>query len=111
MRKLILAVLVVVVVALVAFFAFSATSWPKSTGSQVDLQFFSFHPGTLTVSVGTTVIWTDKDWIGMHNVIGNGWSSDNMAHGDTFSYTFTQAGTYSYKCSHHPWMKGTIIVQ
>jgi plastocyanin len=111
MKKIILLVVAVLVVAIIAIFGFSAMSWPKSTGNQVDLQFFSFHPGTLTVSVGTTVTWTDKDWLIPHNVIGSGWSSDNLSHGGTFSYTFTQAGTYTYRCSHHFWMKGKIIVQ
>jgi len=111
MKKFILLVVALVVIAVVALFAFSDMSWPKSTGNHVDLQFFSFHPGTLTVSVGTTVTWTDKDFVVMHNVIGSGWGSDNLSRGNTFSYTFTQAGTYTYKCSHHPWMKGTIIVQ
>ena len=111
MKKIILMVVAVLVVAIIAVFAFSAMSWPKSNGNKVDIQFFSFHPGTLTVSVGTTVTWTDKDFLRMHNVIGEGWSSDNLVRGDTYSHTFTQAGTYTYKCSHHFWMKGKIIVQ
>lgn len=36
--------------------------------------------------------------------------SGGVAHGSTFSFTFTVAGNYSYYCSIHPWMKGTIIV-
>jgi plastocyanin len=110
-KKFILFVLVLVVVVAGTFFAISAVSWPKSSGDQVVMQFYTFHPGTLTVTVGTTVTWTDKDWLRAHNVIGEGWSSNNMNYGDTFAYTFSQAGTFTYRCSHHPWMKGTVIVK
>lgn len=111
MKKILLWILAVLVIALVAVFVVSSTSWPNSTGNKVDLQFFSFHPGTLTVSVGTTVTFMDKDLLVKHNVIGTGWGSGNLSQGDTFSYTFTTAGTYTYRCSHHFWMRGKIIVQ
>jgi len=111
MKKIILAVLVVIVVAIAAYAAVSAFSWPGASGNEVTLQFLSFHPGTLTVSAGTTVTWTDKDPFTHHNVIGDGWASPNLSMGDKYSYTFTTPGTYTYKCSHHTWMKGTIIVK
>ena len=107
MKKLILVILALVVVGAILF----ALSWPKPSGNQVSLQFLSFHPGTLTVSVGTTVTWTDKDWIVTHDVIGNGWASGTLSRGGTFSHTFTEAGTYDYRCSHHSWMKGRIVVR
>ena len=31
--------------------------------------------------------------------------------GDTFSYTFTEAGEFPYHCEPHPWMIGTVIVE
>jgi plastocyanin len=107
MKKFILVILALLVVAAIFF----ALSWPKSTGDRVTLQFFSFHPGTLTINVGTTVTWTDKDLFAKHTVIGNGWGSGNLSNGGTFSFTFSQAGIYDYRCSHHFWMKGKIIVQ
>jgi plastocyanin len=30
--------------------------------------------------------------------------------GDSYSYTFTASGTYSYHCQVHPMMKGKVIV-
>jgi plastocyanin len=107
MKKFILIILAVLVVAAIVF----TLSWPKSTGNQVTLQFFSFRPGTLIVSAGTTVTWTDKDPLVKHNIIGTGWGTGNLSNGGTFSFTFSQAGTYDYRCSHHFWMKGKIIVQ
>jgi plastocyanin len=112
MKKTILTIVVLVVVVIAAYAAFSAFSWPKADGNSVTMQFLSFHPGTLTVSAGTTVTWTDKDPFTKHDVIGNGFASLNMGMGDTYSYTFSTPGTYTYDCSHHRWwMKGTIIVQ
>jgi plastocyanin len=110
MKKIILGIVALIVVVIVVFAAISVFSWPGSSGNQVDIQFFSFHPSTLTVSAGTTVTWTDMDWFAMHNVIGDGWASPNLSHGGKYSYTFTTPGTYTYRCSHHSWMKGKIIV-
>jgi plastocyanin len=38
-------------------------------------------------------------------------SSDPLSTGASYSFTFTQPGTYTYHCSIHPSMKGTVIVQ
>ena len=73
---------------------------------------FLFQPFTLTVPVGTTVTWQNKD------------SMDHTATSDTGvfdiplaaslgqgSYTFTKAGTYNYHCAIHTEMTGVIIVK
>jgi len=81
-------------------------------GTQVEINNFSFAPSTLTVPVGTQVIWINKDEI-THNVV----SSDKTIRSaalDTdgkFTFTFTKAGTYSYICTIHPRMKGMVVVQ
>jgi len=41
----------------------------------------------------------------------NGSFNATLASGKSFSYKFTKAGTYTYKCTLHPSMKATIIVQ
>jgi plastocyanin len=107
MKKIML-IIVALLVVVAVYFAFS---WPKSTGNQVTLQYFSFHPGILTVSVGTTVTWSDKDLFVKHTVTGSGWGSGELINGGTYSYTFNQVGTYDYRCSHHAWMKGKIVVR
>ena len=38
------------------------------------------------------------------------WDSAILNPGDTFSFTFDEAGTYEYLCSLHPTMVGTIVV-
>jgi plastocyanin len=38
-------------------------------------------------------------------------NSDSLANGASYQFTFTKPGTYTYHCTIHPSMKGTIIVQ
>ncbi len=107
MKKITLAVLVLL--AVIALFV--ALTWPRPGGNTVILEYLSFHPGTLTVNVGTTVTWTDRDPFTTHDVIGGSWASGALKRGDSYSYTFTQPGTYEYRCSHHSWMKGRVVVR
>jgi plastocyanin len=78
---------------------------------QIDIQNFAFSPATLTIPVGTKVTWTNKD-TATHTVTSdNGaFNSNNMPNGATFSFTFNQAGTFSYKCAIHPRMVASITV-
>jgi len=71
-----------------------------------------FSPANLTVKVGKTVTWVNKDTV-THTVTSEGSSlfdSGFMPTGATFRFTFTAAGTYPYYCTVHPYMKGTIVV-
>lgn len=66
----------------------------------------------LQVTVGTTVEWTNNDPM-PHTVTSTSKSFDSglINPGKTFRYTFTKAGTYSFFCTPHPFMKGTIVVR
>jgi plastocyanin len=80
--------------------------------NNVDITGFAFSPETLTISVGDTVIWTNKDST-THTATADGgeFDSGNLGNGDTFSYTFTTAGTFTYDCKIHTSMTATIIVE
>jgi plastocyanin len=80
--------------------------------AEVKIDNFSFGPQTLTVPVGTTVTWTNRDDI-PHTVVSTDgvFKSKVRDTDEKFSYTFTKAGTYKYFCSVHPKMTGTIVVQ
>jgi plastocyanin len=86
---------------------------PISTNGKVAVTIanYAFDPASLTVTVGTTVKWTNQDSVG-HTVTAddNSWASGNLNQGDSFSYTFTKTGTYAYHCGVHPSMKATITV-
>lgn len=67
----------------------------------------------LTVQVGTTVTWTNNDEGQMHTVTAADGSFDSgfLETGDTFSYTFEDAGEFEYLCTPHPWMRAKVIVE
>lgn len=76
----------------------------------VSIENFAFNPASLTISAGTTVVWTNNDTAG-HDVKSPEFTSPMMAEGQTFEYKFDKAGTYEYICGVHPAMKGTIVVK
>jgi plastocyanin len=82
-------------------------------GDRVAIKGFAFAPAALTVPVGTTVTWTNQD-SDAHTVTSDGGggplNSKALATGDTFSFTFTQAGTFKYLCTIHPFMTATVTV-
>ena len=72
---------------------------------------FTFEPAQLTVKVGSTVTWKNRDDI-PHTVVSAGkFRSKTMDTDDSYSFTFTAAGDYKYSCSLHPHMTGTIKVE
>ena len=78
----------------------------------VKIDNFSFAPQTLTIPVGTTVTWTNRDDIPHTAVSIDGvFKSKAMDTDEKFSYTFTRPGTYPYYCTIHPKMTGKVIVQ
>jgi len=90
----------------------SASDQPSSPNADVKIDNFSFGPQTVTVPVGATVTWTNRDDT-PHTVVSTEgvFKSKVRDTDEKFSYTFTKAGTYPYYCSLHPKMIGQIIVQ
>ena len=89
----------------------SKTTGTTTSGSTVNIVNFSFVPGTLPISVGTTVTWTNSDSTTHHVASDTGvFDSGDMAPNATFSYTFNNTGTFPYHCAIHTYMKGTIVV-
>jgi amicyanin len=73
---------------------------------------FSFSPGSITINQGDTVTWTNNGPT-PHSATANNGSFDSgiLQKGQTSSHTFNQAGTFTYFCKPHPFMKGTVVVQ
>src|SRR5256885_14179730 len=84
----------------------------QASSAEVKIDNFSFGPQTLTVSVGATVTWTNRDDI-PHTVVSTDgvFKSKVQDTDEKFSYTFTKAGTYPYFCSIHPKMTGQVMVK
>lgn len=88
------------------------TPVPSPRAEQVDIRGFAFIPSSLTVKVGTTVTWTNFDGTA-HRIdsdSGSTLSSSTLQNGQSWSFTFSSAGSFPYHCAFHPTMKGTVIV-
>lgn len=82
--------------------------------AEIAIKDFAFAASTVTVKAGTKVTWTNNDSTA-HTAtsIGNApesFDSGLLDQGKSFSMTFTKTGTYEYKCTPHPDMRGTIVV-
>ncbi len=102
------------------FFACPETNNSQNNSGQsqaqtlsIDISGFAFSPSTLEINVGDTIVWTNKD-SARHIVSsdsGGELNSPYLSKGNSYSHTFTAAGTYAYHCISHPQMKGTVIVK
>jgi len=91
----------------------SVASTATSTASQdsVAIRNYAFNPSTLTIRKGATVTWTNYDSV-QHTVTSNSgvFSSPLLSTGNTYTYQFNSTGSFSYHCSIHTYMTGTIVV-
>jgi plastocyanin len=105
-------VIIAIVLLLAGSPTVTANDQPSAANVEVKIDNFSFGPQTVTVPVGATVTWTNRDDI-PHTVVSTDgvFKSKVRDTDETFSYTFTKAGTYPYFCSVHPKMTGKVVVQ
>lgn len=84
---------------------------PKST-VRVPIRSFQYTPSVLTVSVGDTVAWTNYDIV-PHTATAADGSVDSGAIGTNakWSYVALRKSTYTYHCTFHPSMQGTLRVE
>jgi amicyanin len=96
------------VVVVIASRAFAAA--PE--GPQVVIDNFTFSPTPLTVKLGATVTWMNRDDM-PHSVVFPTLKlkSPPMDTDESFSHTFDAAGTFDYVCGLHPFMHGQVVVQ
>src|SRR6266403_4084070 len=94
--------------------SYLASAQEKTSTMEVKIDNFSFGPVTLTVPVGATVTWTNRDDI-PHTVVSTDdaktFKSKVLDTDEKFSFTFSKPGTFPYFCSIHPKMTGKVIVQ
>jgi len=106
------AVIIAVVLLLAGSPIATAADPPSATNAEVKIDNFRFGPQTITVPVGATVTWTNRDDTPHTSVSTDGvFKSKVMDTDETFSYTFAKAGTYVYFCSIHPKMTGQVVVK
>jgi len=82
----------------------------RGGANQNNGQFYA--PASFTVKAGMTVRWVNHDGT-THTATSketNIFDSGKIPAGGSFSFTFSQPGTYQYYCTLHPWMTGTVVV-
>jgi plastocyanin len=98
--------------------ATSGETLPVQTATgrfEIEIIDFQFTPRDAVVQPGTEVVWTNSD--PEHSVVSTGDlgfddSPSTLSRGDSYSFVFTEPGTYTYICGIHPaTMAGTITVE
>ncbi len=74
-----------------------------------------FSPSTVSISAGQSVTWKNVDtgyYTYYHTLTSAtaGFNVQQINPGQSYTCTFHQAGTFSYHCSNHPFMTGTVDV-
>lgn len=94
----------------------SSTEQPGTqavSGTSVAIKNMQFQPATIKVKSGESVTWINSSAM-PHTVTstdGGKIASQTLGNGGAFQHTFTEPGTYTYICSLHPSMTGTVIVE
>jgi amicyanin len=98
--------------AALVLFLLGSIELARAATQTVTIANFAFSPATVTVTAGDTITWTNDDAI-VHTATSatGAFDSGDLAPGDSYSVTFTTAGTYDYFCTPHPTMTGRIVVQ
>ena|ERR687886_536565 len=83
----------------------------QDQGTMVSIENFAFNPPNISVAPGTTVTWVNNDTVPHTTTADDGtWDSETLQPGQSFSFTFSSAGTFPYHCEIHPSMRGTVTV-
>ncbi|HEY3220845.1 MAG TPA: cupredoxin family copper-binding protein [Gemmatimonadales bacterium] len=79
----------------------------------VEIRGMEFHPPVLTVAVGDTVVWINRDIV-PHTATGRGrskWNTGQLPQGQEGRYVARRPGAAPYVCTFHPTMHGKLIVR
>jgi plastocyanin len=88
----------------------SAAADPVIGVTEVAAKENRFSPAAIQVPAGTTVTWEFKDRFVPHDVTADGWSSGDPQRSGSYTHTFTEPGTYPYRCTLHDGMTGRVVV-
>lgn len=97
---------------------YDSVTTPNPPAGIVYAENFRFRPASVTITAGQSLAWTNRS-SAVHNVTADDGSFASgaiaAANGDvaggSFVRAFTSAGTFSYHCTIHPQMTGTVVVQ
>ena len=93
-----------------------AESTEKDGSKQFEAEIREFRHTDVSIQVGATVKWINRDSASHTTSSGapgsrtDTWDSGTIGQGESFSFTFNEAGTFSYFCTIHPNMQATVTV-
>lgn len=93
-------------------FAGFAHAAPAASKKAVRIHHFKFQPKRIVVRRGTRITWTNRDG-DPHTVrsVKGHFASGALDTGKSFSVVLHRRGTFSYYCTIHPYMHGTVVVR
>ena len=80
---------------------------------EVTIKDYRFSPAEVRIRAGDTVKWINQEKRTSHSVLfpaENGLESERLFPDEHWQRTFTQPGSYSYRCGPHEEMKGLVLV-
>lgn len=81
---------------------------------EISIEDYKFVPAEVRIKAGDTVKWINREKRTSHSVLfpaENGLESDRLFPQEHWQRTFTQPGSYGYRCGPHEEMKGRILVE
>ena len=90
----------------------ASSSAPAQSSAKVDISDFAYDPDPVTVMAGGKITWTNSD-TAEHTATADDGTFDTGAlqKGDSKTVTLKKPGTYTYVCSFHAFMHGTVVVK
>lgn len=78
----------------------------------VEMRAMAFSPKRLAAKAGATIEWTNRDQIA-HTVTADdgSWDSGPIEPGASWRHTFDTPGTFTFHCSPHPYMTGSVVIK
>jgi len=85
----------------------------KPAAHTVTIDATSFQPASLTIAVGDSVTWVNKDVIPHTATSAKAqvFDSGTITSGQSWKHTFKSRGDLAYVCEFHPTMKGRLRIK
>ena len=80
------------------------------TRREVVMRAVSFTPSELSVALGDTVVWRNADIVRHTAQRPELFDTGELRSGQSYAWIPVDTGTYSYRCTIHPRMRGRITI-
>lgn len=91
-----------------------ASTHAQSAQVEVEIYKFKYVPAEITINVGDTVVWINKEKRQYHNVWFKSLQEkepDYLFPDERYEMSFDEKGIFAYECGPHPQMTGSVIVK